>query len=70
MRLASWVIHRAKLDRKKFADRTYYHFLDGELSSNHLSRQRVNSTFSAKAYFMNEDNIKKYRPKNYDENLR
>lgn len=70
MRLASWCCHRAKLDRKKCADWTYYHFLDGELAPNHLSRQRVNSTFSWKPYFMNEANLQKYRPWTEDENLR
>lgn len=57
MRLASYCTHRWRLDRKKCADRTYYHFIDGELSSNHLSRQRVQSTFSNKPYFMNEENL-------------
>lgn len=70
MRLASRCCHRAKLDRKQCADRTYYHFIDGELSSNHLSRQRVNSTFANKAYFMNEENIQKYRPWSYDLDLK
>ena len=31
MRLASYLIHRQHLYRKKLADWTYYHFLDGEL---------------------------------------
>jgi len=62
MRLASWVCHWAKIDWKKCADWTYYHFIDGELAANHLSRQRVNSTFANKAYFMNEENLQKYRP--------
>jgi deoxyribodipyrimidine photo-lyase len=31
MRLASYMSHRQKLYRKKCADWTYYHFLDGEL---------------------------------------
>ena len=69
MWLASWLTHRAKLDRKKCADRTYYHFIDGELSANHLSRQRVNSTFANKAYFMNEENLQKYRKWTHDNNL-
>lgn len=70
MRLASRCCHRAKLDWKKLADWTYYHFIDGELAPNHLSRQWVNSTFAGKAYFMNEDNLQKYRPWSVDENLR
>lgn len=60
MRLASYMTHRQKLNRKKCADRSYYHFLDGELGSNHLSRQRVQSTFSHKPYFMNEENLQRY----------
>jgi deoxyribodipyrimidine photo-lyase len=47
---------------KKLADRTYYHFLDGELWSNHLSWQWVQSTFSHKPYFMNEENLSRYQP--------
>jgi deoxyribodipyrimidine photo-lyase len=60
MRLASYLTHRQKLHWKKCADRTYYHFLDGELWPNHLSRQRVQSTFSHKPYFMNEENLTRY----------
>lgn len=60
MRLASYMTHRQKLHRKKCADWTYYHFLDGELGSNHLSRQRVQSTFSGKPYYMNEENLNHY----------
>ncbi len=66
MRFASYCTHYAKLYWKSFADRTYYHFLDWELWSNHLSRQRVESTFSHKPYFMNEDNITRYRPNHKD----
>lgn len=62
MRLASYMTHRHRLYWKKCADWTYYHFLDGELGSNHLSRQRVASTFSGKPYFMNEENLQRYRP--------
>ncbi len=70
MWLASWCCHWAKLDWKLLADRTYYHFLDWELSANHLSRQWVNSTFANKAYMMNEENLQKYRPWMVDEDLR
>lgn len=70
MRLASYMIHRQKLYRKKLADWSYYHFLDGELWSNHLSWQRVASTFAHKAYIMNEDNLKRYRPGTSDPYLR
>jgi deoxyribodipyrimidine photo-lyase len=66
MWLASYWTHHAKLHRKKLADRTYFYFLDGELGSNHLSRQRVQSTFSHKPYFMNEENLQRYRPGSND----
>ena len=70
MRLASYMTHRQKLYWKKLADWTYYHFLDGELWSNHLSWQWVASTFSHKPYFMNEENISRYRPGMKDPYLR
>lgn len=70
MWFASRCCHWAKLDWKKLADWTYYHFIDWELSSNHLSWQWVNSTFANKAYFMNEWNLQKYRPGTSDQNLR
>lgn len=70
MRLASYMCHRQKLYWKKLADWTYYHFLDGELWSNHLSWQRVTSTFSHKPYFMNEDNLQRYMPWSQDPYLR
>ncbi len=60
MWLASYMTHRQKLYRKKCADWTYYHFIDGELGSNHLSWQWVQSTFSHKPYFMNEENLTRY----------
>lgn len=70
MRLASYLSHRQKLYWKKLADWTYYHFLDGELWSNHLSRQRVQSTFSHKPYFMNEENLQRYMTWSQDPYLR
>lgn len=60
MRLAAYCCHRWNLYRKALADRTYYYFLDGELACNHLSWQRVASTFSHKPYFMNEENLIRY----------
>ncbi len=60
MWIASYLTHWHRLDRKKYADRSYFHFLDGELASNHLSWQRVQSTFSHKPYIMNEENLQKY----------
>lgn len=38
----------------------YYHLLDGDLASNHLSWQWVAGTFSKKKYFANQENLNKY----------
>ncbi len=70
MWLASYLCHRQKLYWKKLADWSYYHFLDGELWSNHLSWQWVTSTFSHKPYFMNEENLQRYMPRSQDPYLR
>jgi deoxyribodipyrimidine photo-lyase len=69
MWMASYLLHYQKLDRKKLADWTYYHFLDGELSSNHLSWQWVASTFSSKPYIFNADNMNRYRPNHHPKQL-
>jgi hypothetical protein len=69
MRLASRLVHRWKLGWKACADWTYYHFLDGDLGSNHLSWQWVTGTFSSKPYYMNEENLLRYRPWRHDSTL-
>lgn len=38
----------------------YYHLLDGDLASNHLSWQWVAGAFSSKKYYANQGNINKY----------
>lgn len=38
----------------------YYHLLDGDLASNHLSWQWVAGSFSSKKYYANQENINKY----------
>jgi deoxyribodipyrimidine photo-lyase len=38
----------------------YYHLLDGDLASNHLSWQWVCGAFSSKKYIANQENINKY----------
>lgn len=38
----------------------YYHLLDGDLASNHLSWQWVAGAFSSKKYYCNQENINKY----------
>lgn len=60
MWLASYMSHYQRLYWRKCADRSYYHFIDGELWSNHLSWQRVQSTFAHKPYYMNEENLNRY----------
>jgi deoxyribodipyrimidine photo-lyase len=69
MWMASYLVHYQKLHWKKLADWTYYHFLDGELSSNHLSWQWVASTFSSKPYIFNADNMNRYRPNHHPKQL-
>ncbi len=38
----------------------YYHLLDGDLASNHLSWQWVAGSFSSKKYYCNQENINKF----------
>jgi len=38
----------------------YYHLLDGDIASNHLSWQWVAGSFSSKKYYANQENINKY----------
>jgi deoxyribodipyrimidine photo-lyase len=42
----------------------YYHLLDGDLASNHLSWQWVAGAFSSKKYYCNQENISKYTGSN------
>ncbi|MCU0375738.1 MAG: hypothetical protein MUF24_10555 [Chitinophagaceae bacterium] len=42
----------------------YYHLLDGDLASNHLSWQWVAAAFSGKKYWCNQENISKYTGSN------
>jgi deoxyribodipyrimidine photo-lyase len=42
----------------------YYHLLDGDLASNHLSWQWVAGSFSSKKYFANQENISRYTNSN------
>nr|MCU0388996.1 hypothetical protein [Chitinophagaceae bacterium] len=45
---------------KQPAQWLYYHLLDGDLASNHLSWQWVAGAFSSKKYYCNQENISKY----------
>ncbi len=42
----------------------YYHLLDGDIASNHLSWQWVAGSFSSKKYFANQENISRYTNSN------
>jgi deoxyribodipyrimidine photo-lyase len=60
MWFASYVIHHRKTDWRAAADWYYSELLDGDWASNHLSWQWVGSTFSAKPYFFNKENLVRY----------
>ncbi len=60
MWLASYLSHFGRLHWKLLADWTHYHFLDGDIASNHLSWQWVASTFSSKPYFFTSENTERY----------
>ena len=60
MYIASIVCNIARCDWKEAAAWMYYHLLDGDLASNHLSWQWVAGHFSSKQYFCNQDNINNY----------
>ena len=62
MWLASYVVHIRKVHWRAGADWLYGHLLDGDLPSNHLSRQWVAATFSSKPYLFNAENVAKYAP--------
>lgn len=54
----------AKAHWKMPAQWMYYHLLDGDLASNHLSWQWVAGSFSSKKYYANQENISKYTGSN------
>ncbi len=60
MWFASYVVHHRKIDWREAADWYYAELLDGDWASNHLSWQWVGSTFSAKPYFFNKENLVRY----------
>ncbi len=60
MWFASYVIHHRKIDWREAANWYYSELLDGDWASNHLSWQWVGSTFSAKPYFFNKENLVRY----------
>lgn len=65
-RLASRLVHQADLHWKKCAQRTYYHFLDGDLATNHFERQRIAGVRQEPPYHMHAHELPQYRPGRYD----
>jgi deoxyribodipyrimidine photo-lyase len=57
---AAYVIHFRKVDWRAGARFFYQHLLDGDPASNLLSWQWVASTFSAKPYIFNRDNLERH----------
>jgi deoxyribodipyrimidine photo-lyase len=65
MWFAAYCVHVRKLNWRECADFYYSHLLDGDQASNYLSWQWVASTFAAKPYFFNRDNLEKYSAGRY-----
>ena len=59
MKIAAYVVHWRRVRWQAGAHWMLSHLLDGDLASNNLSWQWVASTFSAKPYIFNQDNLKK-----------
>lgn len=60
MWFAAYCVHFRKLSWRACADWYLGHLIDGDLASNHLSWQWVASTFGAKPYIFNKENLAKY----------
>ncbi len=60
MYVASLACNVAKAHWRSPAEWLYYHLLDGDVASNHLSWQWVASSFSSKKYYCNQENINRY----------
>lgn len=58
--LAAYVVHWRRVNWKCGAQWFLCHLLDGDIASNNLSWQWVASTFSAKPYFFNLENVVKF----------
>jgi len=61
--LASYVVHWRRVRWQAGAQWFLTHLLDGDIASNNLSWQWVASTFSAKPYFYNLENVTKFAGK-------
>jgi deoxyribodipyrimidine photo-lyase len=60
MWLAAYIIHWRRVKWQAGARWFLRHLLDGDPASNNLSWQWVASTFSAKPYYMNRENIERF----------
>jgi deoxyribodipyrimidine photo-lyase len=60
MYIASLVCNIGSYHWKSPAEWMYYHLLDGDIASNHLSWQWVAGSFSNKKYYANQDNINRF----------
>ena len=65
MWFASYVVHHLKVDWRDAADWFESKLLDGDFASNHLSWQWVTSTFSAKPYYFNKENLSRFTGEKY-----
>ena len=65
MWFAAWLLHWRKVDWRAAADWYVAELLDGDIASNHLSWQWVASTFSAKPYIFNKENLARYSGERY-----
>lgn len=65
MWFASYVVHHLKVDWREAADWFESKLLDGDFASNHLSWQWVTSTFSAKPYYFNKENLGRFTGEKY-----
>jgi deoxyribodipyrimidine photo-lyase len=64
MYVASIACNVAKAHWRAPAEWLYYHLLDADVASNHLSWQWVASSFSSKKYYCNQENINRYTNSN------
>ncbi|MGL5865769.1 MAG: FAD-binding domain-containing protein [Dermatophilaceae bacterium] len=65
MWLASYLVHHRKVAWQAGARWFLTHLLDGDSASNNLSWQWVSSTFGAKPYLWNRENLRKYAGDRY-----
>jgi len=65
MWLAAYVVHWRRVKWQIGAGWFLTHLLDGDPASNNLSWQWVTSTFSAKPYYFNRENVEKYTDGSY-----